>query len=184
MSNVAIDLTKTVKEIITAMKTAIDNLNTDVSSNKTAIDNLKGQILQAVYPVGSVYVSITDSRNPADILGFGTWESLPAGYGLVAQGTATAEDGSTLTFTAGQKSGEFKHQITVGELPKIISTIAVGDTNSTQESKSNFFKWDYGINYRFYTAKGDHDFIVPFGQNQAHNNISPSISAYIWHRTA
>lgn len=67
MSNVAIDLTKTVKEIITTMKTAIDNLNTDVSSNKTAIDNLKEQILQAVYPVGSVYVSITDSRNPADI---------------------------------------------------------------------------------------------------------------------
>lgn len=111
MSNVAIDLTKTVKEIITTMKTAIDNLNTDVSSNKTAIDNLKGQVLQAVYPVGSVYVSITDSRNPADILGFGTWEALPAGYGLVAQGTATAEDGSTLTFTAGSKSGEFKHQL-------------------------------------------------------------------------
>lgn len=66
MSNVAIDLTKTVKEIITKMKTAIDNLNTDVSSNKTAIDNLKGQILQSVYPVGSVYVSITDSRNPAE----------------------------------------------------------------------------------------------------------------------
>ena len=107
MSNVAIDLTKTVKEIITTMKTAIDNLNTDVSSNKTAIDNLKGQILQSVYPVGSVYVSITDSRDPADILGFGAWEALPAGYGLVAQGTA----GSTLTFTAGQKSGEFKHQI-------------------------------------------------------------------------
>ena len=104
MSNVAIDLTKTVKEIITKMKTAIDNLNTDVS-------NLKGQILQSVYPVGSVYVSITDSRNPADILGFGTWEALPAGYGLVAQGTATAEDGSTLTFTAGEKSGEFKHQL-------------------------------------------------------------------------
>lgn len=104
MSNVAIDLTKTVKEIITKTKTAIDNLNTDVS-------NLKGQILQSVYPVGSVYVSITDSRNPADILGFGTWKALPAGYGLVAQGTATAEDGSTLTFTAGEKSGEFKHQL-------------------------------------------------------------------------
>jgi hypothetical protein len=72
MSNVAIDLTKTVKEIITTMKTAIDNLNTDVSSNKTAIDNLKGQVLQAVYPVGSVYVSITDSRDPADILGIFT----------------------------------------------------------------------------------------------------------------
>lgn len=82
----------------------------------------------------------------------------------------------------------FKHLVqnclAVGELPKIISTIAVEDTNSTQKSKSNFFKWDYGINYRLYTATSALDFIVPFGQNQAHNNISPSISAYIWHRTA
>lgn len=64
------DLTKNVNEIITDMA--------------NAIDNLKGQILQAVYPIGTVYVSITDSRNPADILGFGTWEALPAGYGLAA----------------------------------------------------------------------------------------------------
>ena len=134
MSNVAIDLTKTVKEIITTMKTAIDNLNTDVSSNKTAIDNLKGHILQSVYPVGSVYVSITDSRNPADILGFGTWEALPAGYGLVAQGTATAEDGSMLTFTAGQKSGEFKHQITVGEMPGRTCLFYLNSTSSTIQS--------------------------------------------------
>lgn len=64
MSNVAIDLTKTVKEIITTMKTTIDNLNSDVATNKTAIDNLKTQILEAVYPVGSVYVSLTNSSNP------------------------------------------------------------------------------------------------------------------------
>ncbi|WP_444319294.1 hypothetical protein, partial [Megasphaera sp.] len=72
MSNVVIDLTKTVKEIITTMKTAIDNLNTDVSSNKTAIDNLRERILQAVTPVGCVEVGITSRRNPAQLLGFGT----------------------------------------------------------------------------------------------------------------
>jgi hypothetical protein len=44
MSNVAIDLTKTVKEIITTMKTAIDNLNSDVAANKTAIDNLNTNV--------------------------------------------------------------------------------------------------------------------------------------------
>lgn len=44
MSNVAIDLTKTVKEIITTMKTAIDNLNSDVATNKTAIDNLNTDV--------------------------------------------------------------------------------------------------------------------------------------------
>ena len=188
MSNVAIDLTKTVKEIITTMKTAIDNLNTDVSSNKTAIDNLKGQILQSVYPVGSVYVSITDSRNPADILGFGTWEALPAGYGLVAQGTATAEDGSTLTFTPGQKSGEFKHQLTVGELPQIEGAFGCSVPAYHASYASGVFK---GTDFGSKTGKtttGDTDgmvygFQIDFGNNQYHNNVSPCLGAYLWQRT-
>ena len=211
MSNVAIDLTKTVKEIITTMKTAIDNLNTDVSSNKTAIDNLntdvssnktaidnlKGQVLQAVYPVGSVYVSITDSRNPADILGFGTWEALPAGYGLVAQGTATAEDGSTLTFTAGQKSGEFKHQITVGESAKHSH-----GQNASKSDGTGYAAWvsvfktydeEHPIHQGQYvsvapSAKGSNKYSQIMtdysGEGQPHNNIAPCVAAYLWKRTA
>ena len=197
MSNVAIDLTKTVKEIITTMKTAIDNLNSDVATNKTAIDNLnsdvatnktaidnlKTQILEAVYPVGSVYVSITDSRNPANILGFGTWEALPAGYGLVAQGTATAEDGSTLTFTPGQKSGEFKHQITVGEMAEHSHTLYGSDSDNPLITHTNYSdapdsrKW----------TKNYHNWVnsmTSAGGNQYHNNLSPAIAVYIWKRVS
>lgn len=159
---------------IAALKTLItDTVNTGITT-----------ALQKVFPVGSIYTSVTNSRNPADILGFGTWEALPAGYGLVAQGTATAEDGSTLTFTAGNKYGEFKHQLTVGELPKTILTIAVEDASVTQELSTSYFYYGSSHNYRFYTMENDHDLIVPFGQNQAHNNIAPSISTYIWCRTA
>ena len=199
MSNVAIDLTKTVKEIITTMKTAIDNLNTDVSSNKTAIDNLKGQILQAVYPVGSVYVSITDSRNPSAILGFGTWEALPAGYGLVAQGTATAEDGSTLTFKAGQKSGEFKHKLTVGELTPHGHPIQYRDSDdknyipqdstriaSVKIGSSIYEPYINGILTDIitgdYTDKGN--LIGVKGEGKYHNNVSPCVASYVWQRTA
>ena len=196
MSNVAIDLTKTVKEIITKMKTAIDNLNTDVSNLNTDVSNLKGQVLQAVYPVGSVYVSITDSRNPADILGFGTWKALPAGYGLVAQGTATAEDGSKLTFTAGQKSGEFKHQLTVGELAEhnhrsfancliwadksvwnsSISTSQVALGGSNTNSGPVFMDRTVESAGLWYSKSA--------GNNQRHNNVSPCVAAYLWRRTA
>lgn len=180
MSNVAIDLTKTVKEIITTMKTAIDNLNSDVATNKTAINNLKGQILEAVYPVGSVYVSITDSRNPADILGFGTWEALPAGYGLVAQGTATAEDGSTLTFTPGQKSGEFKHQLTVGELPKIKPSSADHLWNSGKDGTGN----GNAVNWSNHGSFNIFGVFNSFGNDEYHNNVSPAMPVYLWNRTA
>ena len=41
MSNVTIDLTKTVKKkIITTMKTAIDNLNTNVDSLKSEVEEI------------------------------------------------------------------------------------------------------------------------------------------------
>lgn len=182
MSNVAIDLTKTVKEIITTMKTAIDNLNSDVATNKTAIDNLKSQILEAVYPVGSVYVSITDSRNPNAILGFGTWEALPAGYGLVAQGTATAEDGSTLTFTAGEKSGEFKHQLTVGELPqeelRFLNAWTASGSGSGNWLSSSAYHWGNGEEYCDVAG------VMPARLNLHHNNVSPCVGAYLWRRTA
>lgn len=136
-------------------------------------------ILESVYPVGSVYISLTDSRNPSDILGFGTWEAMPAGYGLVAQGTATAEDGSTFTFTAGQKSGEFKHQITVGELPKespygILSAEQDGGLTSAAAVGGGAYEG------RIVVSGGDK--LVFFGGDKYHNNLSPAIAAYMWKR--
>lgn len=69
-------------------------------------------------------------------------------------------------------------------MPKIIPTIAVEDASTTQTTNTSYFKWGNSLNYRFYTMGNDHDLIVPFGQNQAHNNIAPSIGTYIWCRTA
>ena len=44
--------------------------------------------LKKVYPVGSIYMS-TVSTNPATLFGFGTWEAMPAGRVLLAQGKAS-----------------------------------------------------------------------------------------------
>ena len=35
--------------------------------------------LQAVYPVGSIYINAASSTNPGTLLGFGTWAALGAG---------------------------------------------------------------------------------------------------------
>ena len=147
----------------------------------TTVNNAVLQCKKDLYPVGSVYVSITDSRNPADILGFGTWKALPAGYGLVAQGTATAEDGSTLTFTAGQKSGEFKHQITVGELPKespyaILSAKQDGGLTTAAATDNGPYAG------RIVVSKGKNDSVL-FGGGERFNNIQPVIAVYCWKRT-
>ena len=143
-------------------------------------------ILESVYPVGSVYISLTDSRNPADILGFGTWEALPAGYGLVAQGTATAEDGSTLKFTAGKKSGEFKHKLSNSELPKVSGSVGryLIWGGHTQES-GVLHNSVGGTKFPSYDTQNvyDSEISISFGNNQHHNNVSPCLSAYLWKRT-
>ena len=156
-----------------------DNRIISPSTLKATLDLLTTSILEKIYPVGSIYVSLTSSTSPADILGFGTWEALPAGYGLVAQGTATAEDGSTLTFTAGEKSGEFKHQLTVGELP---TQSPYNILSANQDGGLKTAGAGDGGNYagRIVVAGND----VLFGGGLHHTNISPGIAAYIWKRTA
>ena len=92
----------------------------DIAALKTLITTTVNagitSALQKVFPVGSIYTSLTDSRNPNAILGFGTWEAIPAGRAIVSAGTATETiDGTTTTYTfeAGKTYGEFAHKLTV-----------------------------------------------------------------------
>ena len=179
--------TATVNNVGHATKASQDDngQTIDIAALKTLITTLKTEILSAVYPVGSVYVSLTNSANPATILGFGTWEALPAGYGLVAQGTATAEDGSTLTFTAGEKSGEFKHQLTVGELPNASVKINSAAYVTTQIAPTE--RWSVTAVQVPNNAVYKDQYIwagIDGAANQYHNNVSPSMAAYLWRRTA
>lgn len=46
--------------------------------------------LQAVFPVGSVYINAAATTNPATLFGFGTWTAIGAGRVLVGQDTGDA----------------------------------------------------------------------------------------------
>lgn len=61
-----------------------------------------------IYPVGSEFSSYTDSRNPADIIGVGTWSPV---VGLLAGvGAATDSSGYTANYTAGYQAGWWRVQ--------------------------------------------------------------------------
>lgn len=61
-----------------------------------------------IFAVGSQYVNYTDSRNPYDILGFGTWEPV---VGLIAGvGSATDCQGYTQNYSAGYQPGFWRVQ--------------------------------------------------------------------------
>ena len=151
------------------------------------------EIIKKVYPVGSIYMS-TVSTNPATLFGFGTWEAMPAGRVLLAQGKSSWGT----TYNAGSTGGEATHTLTVGEIP---SHTHGASANTTGEHKhgapatGNYNGGGTGFddgggnnpNYtRCYTSiNGNHSHTITInntGNNQPHNNLQPYVTCYIWKR--
>ena len=90
---------------------------------KTAKKEIYKQAKLDAHPVGSYYWS-NDSTSPATLFG-GTWEALPAGYTLIAQGSGSDSFGN-FTYEAGQKYGERKHQLTPMKCQRISTNKEIG----------------------------------------------------------
>ena len=165
---------------------AVNNLS-DVSSASTALANLGGTTIQAVYPVGSLYINKTSSTNPATLLGFGTWVAL-TGIGLVGVGTGTDSNGNTQTFTAGTQVGEYVHTLVVGEMPahshtdsghvhQYVPSPNVGNTGTGGNAYAEQLIGTAN------TGTGQAN-IQNTGGGGSHNNVMPVVGVYIWYRSA
>ena len=115
----------------TAPTPATTDNSTRVATTAYVKNNIS-ETLKKVYPVGSIYMS-TVSTNPATLFGFGTWEAMPAGRVLLAQGQS--EWGTN--YTAGSKGGEATHQLTVGEIPSHNHSGSTGSAGSHNHSASS-----------------------------------------------
>jgi len=73
------------------------------SSTRIATTAFVQAALQAVYPVGSVYINATSTSNPNTLLGFGTWVEFGSGRVLVSQNTGDSSFNS-LEETGGSKN--------------------------------------------------------------------------------
>ncbi|MGN8759329.1 phage baseplate protein [Acidaminococcus fermentans] len=140
----------------------------------TAVSAAKTQAKLDAHPVGSYYWS-NDSTNPATLFG-GTWEALPAGYTLIAQGSGTDDYGS-FTYTAGQKYGERKHKLTTEEMPSHSHTL-----NRNSKSSAGSDNWVL-IDHEGAIKWQDGD-VGSAGGDAPHNNLQPVIAAFSWKRTA
>lgn len=179
----------------TAPTAAVDTNNTQIATCgfvRNAIAKYAPMLdtMKKIYPVGSIYMS-TVSTNPATLLGFGTWEAMPAGRVLLAQGKSSWGT----TYNAGSTGGEATHQLTVGELPQHTHTASTNTTGSHAHTYRTFYgTTGYGPDGSSDREKtintgssGNHTHTVTInntGSNQAHNNLQPYIAVYIWKRTA
>jgi len=145
--------------------TASGNVNT--TGGELQIDGTN--VLEKVYPVGSIYINATSSTNPATLLGFGTWVAFGAGKVIVGL------DSTDTDFDSAEETGGAKtHTLTTSEIPSHThtTTIGVASGGSAPGALENRTPTG-GVNYTSSSTGG----------GQAHNNLQPYIVAYMWKRT-
>lgn len=139
-------------------------------------DAVDGVLQTKIYPVGSTYFSLTDSRNPSVILGFGTWTAIEGRFLL----------GTSSSYAADSTGGEAAHTLTESEMPQHYHdslryqspTAAKFGCNSGNLPDTNWtVPWNGGQAQDYYVTGYA-------GGSQAHNNMPPFLAGYLWRRTA
>ena len=138
--------------------------------NDTALNNMQVELMKLVFPIGSTYVTQTDT-NPSTILGFGTWERLK---GKVCLGLD--EDDTDLN-TIGKTGGEKTHTLTIPEL-------ANHDHLHTAEGKYGIEPGASAMCPTWGGIKGNTSAVTgSTGGGQPHNNMQPyQVVGYMWIR--
>ena len=155
----------------------------DASKDSTGIRNLTisgtltigsntATTLQAVYPVGSIYINAAVATNPGTLLGFGTWAAFGAGRVIVGL-NASDSDFDTAQETGGTKT----HTLTTAELPSHTHTVSIPSSENGGSSNDHALFPDS-------TSSGETFTSGATGGGGAHNNLQPYIVAYMWRRTA
>lgn len=150
-------------------------------------DIVAPMFLNKIFPVGAVYITY-DKKNPGTFLG-GTWEQFGQGRTLVGEGTGN--DGSTsMSFTANQVGGEYKHLLSLNEMPSHAHKPHEWDIITAQGGNTGFYNMTYlGDNNRtgvFNPFIHDYDknrYGSYVGNDIPHNNIQPYLVLFFWRRT-
>ena len=157
------------------------SLPSSMQSNQLFFQTLgSNYILDNVYPVGSIYMSV-NSTNPKNLFG-GTWEQIQGKFLF----------GMNSSYPAGSTGGEITHKLTPNEMPVhnhdglYYSYIATENSVTLNSGTVSYHvPWgssDYAGDYGPGTGKAE---LVTgnTGSGAAHNNMPPYLSVYIWKRT-
>ena len=166
-----------------------------ISANSISYtDNSNLNIIDTIYPVGSIYTSETDSTVASvqnRFKAFGketTWVVYSQGKVLVGSGTGTDSNGTTQTFSVSNNSknlGEYEHQLTVSELAQHRHNqlyVSLGETDTGVQhwfGGSTASTWPTTKNYGVQNQNITTDYE---GRNQSHNNIQPYTTVYMYKR--
>lgn len=161
-----------------ATKVGINN-----SADVNSLDYKVANMIQIIYPVGSLYVS-TLATNPATLLGFGTWTAFGAGRVMVG-----FDSGQTEFDTVEETGGSKTHTLTEAEMPShthiqnshvhLQRGAGAGGAVTTATYAVNNVTESNQVNTAAATATNQNT-----GGGGAHNNLQPYIVVRMWKRTA
>jgi hypothetical protein len=165
--------------------------------------------LQALHPVGSIYINAGVTTNPATLLGFGTWAAFGAGRVMVGL------NGSDALFDALEETGGSKDAVVVSHSHTFSGTTADAGAHThkvlNQDNQGNFNAWsgstlakrnsfggseNYNLNGTDTPANvgdtstaGNHSHSVSGttstqGSSATNANLQPYITVAMWKRTA
>jgi hypothetical protein len=172
--------TKAEKSDLQDVQESIDTITDYINSNQTQVN----EMLKLVYPKGAIYIS-TIATNPSILFGFGTWEQIQDTF-LLAAGNS---------YIAGSTGGEAKHTLTTNELPSVQGSItmhhaAIGTNINMVDgcfTGDSIVQGSYrqgGTLLNADTASVGKVIYSNGGQNQAHNNMPPYLTVYMWKRVS
>jgi hypothetical protein len=140
--------------------------------------------LQALHPVGSIYINATDNTNPGTLFGFGTWTAF--GAGRVPVGFNAADP----SFDTAEKTGGSKDAIVVSHT----HTATVTDPGHTHAYTGIGFGIDRGVAAGATGLGGTSTTVAnstgitvtnaSTGSSGTNANLQPYITVYMWKRTA
>lgn len=146
--------------------------------SETLANLLDKSLIDKVYPVGSIYMSV-NAADPAALFG-GTWEQIKDRF-LLAAGDA---------YAAGSTGGEETHTLTVDEMPShrhSSDSYMNGYADSGINGQDRYCTWvNNGTSSNNEPNWGESGPIRTswVGGSQPHNNMPPYLSIYMWKRTA
>lgn len=138
--------------------TEVDYNGTNIPDGWEEVEDTVTRILKVIYPIGAIYTS-TNSTNPKDMFGFGTWEQIKDTFLL------TAGD----TYKAGNTGGAASHTHSIGHthgVPGVAHTHSTGNhTLTVSEMPSH--RHPFRVVQDLDSSSGG---ILPKANNSAGNN--------------
>lgn len=207
-SNEVSDTTTTDKKTSVECYTSVENAATLLYNKAyTTISYGVDYDIDTIYPVGSIYLSVTDDTAEKVQNRFGgTWVAFAAGRTLIGVGSNGTTNYSTVNATGGAETNSYtpagtinNHTLTVNELPNVTGDAWANFVCHQDGSTSNgVLSYEYGGKSGSLGGGNTMPFghiKINFGSGWGHNHgwtgtaanistVQPYVTVYMWRRTA